>query len=199
MTSIQTPTNSLVEKYLAKFDDSKRYSDADKAIIKLFKAFPFNIDIEDILLKISVINDLYSTNVFGTYILASHIKKLEIDQALTHHDLSVVIKIATGHGIRKPKENGDRNFYSFATKYCNWHNKDAYLIYDSFIEKLLLLYRDTNQFSSFEKSDLKDYVKFKKIIITFRDFYQLTKHDLKDIDKFLWTYSKDIFPTNYKV
>ena len=58
--------------------------------------------------------------------MASHIQQLEIDNYLISADATVVNKIALGHGIPKPKRNGDKNFYSFATKYCNWHNKDAY-------------------------------------------------------------------------
>ncbi|MDZ7741062.1 MAG: hypothetical protein U5Q03_04750 [Bacteroidota bacterium] len=148
MKYLEKPTNELVEHYIDKFNNDERYSLADQAIINLFQKFPKNRKIEDILLKISVINDLYSTNIFGTFILAKHILQLNIDNALETADPSVVNKIAIGHGISKPKGVGDRNFYSFATKYCNWHKKDSYPIYDRFVDKILIAYRNNDNFSN---------------------------------------------------
>jgi len=197
MTDLQTPTNDLIEEYLNKFKDYERYYLADQAIINLFEKFPENRKLEDILLKISVINNLYSTNIFGTFIMAKHILKLQIDNALRAGDPKVVNNIATGHGIPKPKGNGDRNFYSFATKYCNWHNKDNYPIYDRFVQKILLAYREKDAFSDFNNSDLKDFSKFKQIIADFISKYSLTGHTLKEIDKFLWIYGQTLFPSKY--
>jgi len=59
MKDLNTPTNELVDEYIDKFNNDERYFLADNAIIKLFEKFPENKKIEDILLKISVINDLY--------------------------------------------------------------------------------------------------------------------------------------------
>lgn len=197
MKDLEKPTNELVEHYIDKFNNDERYSLADQAIINLFQKFPKNRKIEDILLKISVINDLYSTNIFGTFILAKHILQLNIDNALETADPSVVNKIAIGHGISKPKGVGDRNFYSFATKYCNWHKKDSYPIYDRFVEKILIAYRNNDNFSTFDDIELKDFKRFKEIIEDFRKHYSLTKHNLKEIDKFLWIYGKTTFPNDY--
>lgn len=197
MIDLQTPTNDLVEKYIAKFNQDDRYFSADQAIINLFNAFPENKKLEDILLKISVINDLYSTNIFGTFIMAKHIKNLQIDAGLKIGDPLIVNKIALGHGIKTKKNNKELNFYSFATKYCNWHNLDNYAIYDSFVEKVLIAYNQKKPFSSFTKSDLKDFSKFKQIINDFILSYGLTNQNLKKIDKFLWIYGKEKFPTKY--
>jgi hypothetical protein len=197
MTNLQTPTNNLIDKYIERFNDDERYYPADQAIVKLFAAFPYNKKLEDILLKISVINDLYSTNILGTFIMARHIQKLNIDERLSIGDPDIVHEIATGHNIRTKKNNNEINFYSFATKYCNWHNRDSYAIYDSFVDKVLMGYKRKDNFSAFKKTDLKDFKAFKRIIHDFVDFYGLTKHNLKEIDKFLWIYGKDMFPSNY--
>lgn len=188
-----TPTTDLIDRYIDKFNSDERYYPADQAIIKLFAAFPENKRLEDILLKISVINDLYSTNIYGTFKMAKHIQKLKIDKDLTEGVAELVNRIATGHNIRRNKSNREINFYSFATKYCNWHNQEKYAIYDSFVEKILLAYRNKDRFSSFKNADLKDFKKFKSIIDDFVSFYDLEKHNLKEIDKFLWIYSKEIF------
>jgi hypothetical protein len=198
MTDLQTPTNKLLDKYIDKFNNDERYYLADKAIVSLFDAFPENKCLEHILLKISVINDLYSTNILGTFNMAKHIKQLDIDGRLKQGDPLLVNDISAGHGIISKKNNKEINFYSFATKYCNWHNRDNYAIYDSFVNKVLIAYKRKDNFSTFMETDLKDFVKFKKVVLDFKQFYNLTDHDLKQIDKFLWIYGKEKFPANYR-
>ncbi|WP_051935868.1 hypothetical protein [Salegentibacter sp. Hel_I_6] len=197
MIELQTPTNDLVDKYIDQFNNDERYYPADQAIINLFDAFPDNKKLEDILLKLSVINDLYSTNILGTFKMAKHIQQCDIDKGLKTGDPDIVHQIATGHDIRTKKNNKEINFYSFATKYCNWHNRDNYAIYDSFVDKVLMAYKRKDKFSTFRQSDLKDFSKFKKIIEDFADHYNLTRHNLKEIDKFLWIYGKEKFPASY--
>lgn len=194
---LYTPTNQLIELYIEKFNHDDRYYPADQAITKLFKAFPANVHFEDILLKISVLNDLYSTNILGTYAMAKHIQKLNIDASLVDGDPYVVNRIAVGHGIRSSNTDKEINFYSFATKYCNWHNLEQYAIYDSFVEKILMAYKRAFNFSKFTKQELKDFPTFKRVIIDFIDFFGLNGHNLKEIDKFLWMYGKEMFPAKY--
>jgi hypothetical protein len=131
--NLDKPSNNLIESYIDKFNRDERYYLADRAIEKLFNAFPENKRVEDILLKLSVINDLYNTNIYATYIMASHIQRLNIDVELKTGNSLLVSKIATGHGIISARNNKEINFYCFATKYCNWHNQDEYAIYDSFV------------------------------------------------------------------
>jgi hypothetical protein len=198
MTELQTPTNKLLDKYIDKFNNDERYFLADKAIISLFEAFPENKSLEHILLKISVINDLYSTNILGTFNMARHIQRLDIDNRLKLGDPLLVNEISSGHGIVSKKNNKEINFYSFATKYCNWHNRDNYAIYDSFVNKVLIAYKRKDNFSTFIETDLKNFTKFKEVVLDFKQFYNLTDHDLKQIDKFLWIYGKEKFPANYR-
>ena len=53
-----------------------------------------------------------------------------------------------------------------------------------------------NEFD-FKNEDLKDYAKFKQILIDFRKFYNLESFDLKQIDKYLWQAGKEYFPKKY--
>ncbi len=80
--TLETPTNELIETYNTKFNKSERYFIGDKAIINLFEKFPENKNLEDILLKTTVINDLYSTNIYATFRMATHIQNLQIDDSL---------------------------------------------------------------------------------------------------------------------
>ena len=194
---MRTPTNELINSYIEKFNNDERYYPADQAIIKLFQTFPTNVNLEDILLKISVLNDLYSTSILGTFSMAKHIQKLGIDNSLNDGDPHIVNKISVGHGIRSSKTNKELNFYSFATKYCNWHNRENYAIFDSFVEKILIAYKKQDNFSLFTKAELRDFPTFKRVIQDFIEFYDLNKHNLKEIDKFLWIYGKELFPAKY--
>ncbi len=194
---LEIPTDKLIDKYIAEFENDERYYKADKAIVNLFEAFPENKTIEDILLKISVINDLYSTNILGTWRMAKHIKSLNIDNELQAGSPDLVNKIAMGHGIKSKKYDREINFYSFATKYCNWHNQEEYCIYDTFVDRVLVAYKRQDKFSDFKKEHLKNFRRFKMILSDFIQFYNLKEHNYKEIDKFLWIYGKKLFSSNY--
>ena len=91
----------------------------------------------------------------------------------------------------------EKNFYSFATKYCSHHNPLEYPIYDSYVDRVLRHYRDQDGFAEFKNEELKDYARFKELLIQFREFYGLQEYDLKQIDKYIWQLGKDYFPKNY--
>ncbi len=194
---IKKPSTELIDKYIKLFNNDLGYKCTDDAINKLFSVFPNNNEVEYILLKISVINDLYSTNIFATFKMAEHIQKLDIDRMLRVGNLDVVSQIATGHGIRRKKTNTELNLYSFATKYCSKHNQDIYAIYDSFVEKILIAFKRKFKFSDFKRTDLKDFRKFKRILDEFIKHFDLQNHSLREIDNFLWIYGKEKFPPSY--
>ena len=89
-----------------------------------------------------------------------------------------------------------RYFYSFATKYCSHHNPIAFPIYDSYVEKVLVYFNKVDEFSSFKIKDLKDYRKFKGILLDFQRYYKLERFNLKEIDRYLWLLGKEFFPKN---
>ena len=190
---IPTPSKEQVESYLAKWDTLENYHLQEDALDKLFhKLCPKNTDITDILLKVSTLNDFYSTNIFSVYPVAKHILSLGIDARLKAGDVTLVndIKQITIGGI-------DKNFYSFASKYCSHHNPLDYPIYDSYVDVILRYFRNRDAFSSFADSDLKDYVRFKGALIDFRMFYGLQEYNLKLIDRYIWLLGKEYFPKNY--
>ncbi|WP_155591268.1 PD-(D/E)XK nuclease family protein [Lysinibacillus cavernae] len=187
------PSIEQVEFYLVKWDGLKNYHLQEDALNKLFfELCPKNTDVTDILLKASVLNDFYSTNIFSIYPVAKHICVLDIDTRLKAGDITLVgdIQYVTIGETEK-------NFYSFASKYCSHHNPLDYPIYDSYVDEVLRYFRDRDSFSDFPDSDLKDYVKFKGILIDFRAFYGLDKYNLKQIDQYVWLLGKNYFPKKY--
>jgi hypothetical protein len=150
---IPTPCKNEVEKYLVEWETLENYASQEISIKKLFvDKFPLNNDIHEVLIKTSVLNDFYSTNIFNTYIMAKHIVSLNIDKRLENCDMDLVDDIAfTDYGNGKTRKE-----YSFATKYCSHHKPIEYPIYDSFVDKILVYFRDKDNFFEFENDDLKN-------------------------------------------
>ena len=194
MIEIPTPCKNEVIKYLKLWDSLENYVLQESSLDKLFfETYPENTDINDILIKASSLNDFYSTNIFSIFPVAKHILELNIDERLKNGDESLVNDIATI--IINDKE---KHFYSFATKYCSHHFPDVFPIYDSFVEKVLLFFNKKDKFYKFKKEDLKNYKKFKEILIAFKIFYGIDEYNLKDIDRYLWQLGKEYFPKKYK-
>lgn len=190
---VPEPTPDQVKQYLNAWDELENYHLQEDALDKLFISLcPVNKEMSDILLKVAALNDFYSTNIFSVYPVAKHILSLDIDSRLKAGDVTLVddIKKVTINGVEK-------NFYSFATKYCSHHNPLDYPIYDSYVDKVLCYFRNRDGFASFKAEDLKDYVMFKGALIDFRAFYGLGKYNLKEIDKYIWQLGKEYFPKNY--
>lgn len=193
MFTLPEPNKNEVQKYLQKWDSLEKYSLQEESLDKLFfKVCPNNNDIHDILIKASILNDFYSTNIFSIFQVAKHIYNLNIDERLKKFDETLVNDIAnvTINGKRK-------NFYSFATKYCSHHFPKEFSIYDIYIEKVLMYFNKKDHFSNFKREDLKNYKTFKNILIQFKKYYDIDEYNLKEIDRYLWQLGKDNFPKKY--
>ena len=126
----------------------------DPALSILFGQFPSNTNKHYVLFKVVALNATYSTLIRGFsnkapsfYDVARHIVSLDIDAALGAGDVSLIEKIAnveTGDG-RKARN------YSFATKYCNWHQHHLYPIYDSRVDEYLWRLNREVPFTSFRR------------------------------------------------
>ena len=104
-----------------------------------------------VLLKVSVLDSFYSTNLakFGIYEVAKHITKLEqkdqIHQKIrnanpqNYNELKNIVKQIAEC---KRKDDKKKVFYSFATKYCFHHNQNAFRIYDSFVREVLVFFNN---------------------------------------------------------
>jgi len=193
MINIPSPNKKIIEEYLVKWDNlEEHYIWQEKSLYKLFhEDYKNNTDLNEILIKCSCLNDFYSTNIFSIFSVAKNIYNLKVDKRLNENDPSLVNDIA------HVKINGvDKTFYSFASKYCSHHN-DEFPIYDYFVDKMLLYFKNKDKFAKFKKDDLKDYVKFKNILIEFKKFYDIEEYSLRDIDKYLWIAGKEYFPKKY--
>ena len=111
---------------------------------------------------------------------------MNIDERLKKGDVTLVSDIANIEISGKKK-----NFYSFATKYCSYHNFNEYPIYDYFVDSMLWYFQKKDKFSDFKRVQLKDYKIFKKVIVDFKEYYNIKKYSFRDIDKYLWIAGKE--------
>ena len=194
MVDIPKPSVEQIEYWLKYWNTLDDYREQEIAINKLFQGeFKSNDDIHNILIKCSILNDFYSTNIFKIYFVATHILSLNIDERLKKGDDSLIDEIA------KVEISGkEKIFYSFASKYCSHHNQNDFPIYDSYVHKMLVYFQKLDKFYNFKSEDLKDYKTFKQALTKFKDFYGLEKYNLKQLDKYLWLVGKKYFTKKYK-
>ncbi len=188
-----------VEKWLAVWNSKDEYTIPEEAMNHLFLGEgKLNTDIETVLIKCTLVNYFYSTNIFKIVEMAKHIVKLDIDKRVENNDLSVVSDIARITIRDKEGNNKSKDFYSFATKYCSRHKPDIYPIYDSYVVKVLKYCRDIGEFNEqFTDASLRDYVTFKKVILAFRKCFHLEQFSIKELDMFLWQFGKKYLPNKY--
>jgi hypothetical protein len=170
----------IAQQAIKTFDNE--YERYERLLKRLFQEeHPHNTDIYDVFPKVAVLNVIYSTRIIAVSQVAEHILKQEIDCLLADGSLEAVRRIANVK-IREKKYC----FYSFATKYCNWHNPDAYPIFDKNACACLLDYKRKDCFAGFKLDDLWVYQTFKKVVDDFRTHYRLESLNYKELDKFLW-------------
>jgi hypothetical protein len=191
-TVVTTPTEELVRAACVEFD--RQNSVIEEALTELFSQYPDNSVLRHVLLKVVALNSLYSTQI-GVYCeaipnivdVARHIHQnfRAIDAGLGAHSPEVVDRIAMV--IVSGKK--DRNYFSFATKYCSWHKLDWYPIWDSKVDRYLrCLQKQTGFAKEFDLNAHWKYTAFRDVMSAFSERYGLASFSFKEIDKFLWSY-----------
>jgi hypothetical protein len=186
---VEQPTAALVRKYLDKWQTLEKYKLQEESLKLLFQDLcPRNDDLSHILLKVSALNDFYSTNIFDTYSVAKRILADDPSARILEGDISLVNELA-----RVQIGGKDKNFYSFASKYCYHHNPEEFPIYDSYVDKMLRHFSRTDGFAELGWNELKIYERFVGIVQDFRKHYRLDEFSLREIDIYLWLVGKDAF------
>lgn len=182
---LEPPTSGLVKRGVEDFNADEG-AQADKAIEQLIRAFPNNSKFEHVILKVAVISRLYNAPLYAAPVsIARHICGLDLDTNLAIASTEIVNAIAAVPSV-------PRRLYSFATKYCGWHRPEAYPLYDSYVRRALIAYRDQYHFRKFDARALEDYGDYKSIVQAFRAAYQLEGYSFKELDKFLWLVGKNL-------
>jgi hypothetical protein len=198
LTAMQKDQLKRVEKELfappnpqtvkAKADEFNSKNKAiEHVITSMIREFPRHDDLETILCKVKVVNTLYNTNIIAVRKLAKHIMEQAPDKAMAQGDEGIINKIAV--------RDAGRNNYSFATKYCSWHQPSIFRMYDSRVEICLRKYSEQPGFPDerITYASLRDYVIFSSKMNIFQDMYGLKAISFKDVDKFLYGLGDEYF------
>lgn len=201
MYKLEVVTVEKIDKYFKNYIDIKlknpnkiiiedKYLLADEILKNIFKKDKENINLFIIYEKVVLLNALYYTNILDTFSMALHIKKIkDFKNRINKGDPFLVSEIAN-----ITIKNKKRNFYSFASKYCFWHNDRKYPIYDSMNVKMLKKYSNSNLFDFNCKGiDFKDYKNYRNVINNFCDCFNLPEEvKYRKLDKYLWQRGKEL-------
>lgn len=164
-----TITNELIEEAHQRVKKTDNYGKEDDLITDCFRRFPKNDDVTVVAMKIGLIDITNSTHVSQHKSMISAVELAEaivaidnIDERIKAGDPEVVNEIA--------RCNGKINLFSFASKYCCYHNKnlygrDDYSILDTVLKESLPKYFDDVTKSQiqrwqdgFQYKDYNDYI-----------------------------------------
>jgi hypothetical protein len=152
-----------VRRQIQQFDNDPRYYGAERAVGLVFSLWPVNRDLEQVLVIVFVLNQFYRTNIDDPYTVARHICERRIDARLRSGDVTLVEDLATvAFGAKS------RVLYSFATKYCSWHQPEHFQIYDSYVGWLRGKYVQQFRFICCRRYELRQYPRFVEILGAFR-------------------------------
>lgn len=176
--------------------ESNNYGKEAKIIHDCLNEFPENKDLNIIAMKIALIDVTNSTQLskykskISLFDLANFIKEIpDLDNRIKQGDPEVVCLIA--------RNIGSIDLFSFASKYCCYHNveiykKDDYSIFDSVVKDSLPYYCPEitkNKIETWRKE--YDYISFNKCIgdVLNRNDINI-KFKRRKFDHFLWFQNK---------
>ncbi len=175
------PTAKNINAARCIFQKAEGWSYARSILSKYFQDHKSDTDIVTIAIKAILINQLYFTNVREILPLARHLhEKREIHARILKGDVKAVDEIA----------RTTKNFRSFASKYAHFHNKDAFPIFDRYVERALCLLTG--------KGVGKTYADFHNAISQFKKGLN-PQVSWEELDTFLWLYGqKKVLDSNGK-
>jgi hypothetical protein len=180
-SSLVFHTRSQIRAFIKEHEE--RYGWYDNTIQSLLEAFPNNRSYSAVLNKVVVIDRLYSTSICDVEGMTRKILDLRFDSRARKADLSLV------HDIASPNPDYSKNTnynYSFATKYCNWHAKETYPIFDSIVKRVVSKYNRLHDFSEVKVKDYWDHTSWKQIIDELTETLKIQDYRYKKADKYLW-------------
>ena len=171
---------------------TSNYGKEDKLITDCLKRFPENTDREIVAMKIALIDVTNNTNLgrhkakISLCELADKIISIkDFDKRVAAGDFKLVNEIA--------RTNDEINLFSFASKYCCYHNtnlygKDDYSIYDTILKKNLSRY--FGDITAYQLEKMRKNIDYK----SYNDYIENKLNDLKihcpfrrrKFDRYIW-------------
>lgn len=214
ISRIEQDGSEFVDGIIERFDDQEQLKES--SLDMLFRqSGDYVEDIRKVLIKVTCLNVFYSTRLNSNPPKDAHERKLAVDIETMARHISRLNEtqglqelIADGRTeaielIRWIPDKGTNAYtdaYSFATKYCSWHNPEAYPIVDGYSKAMvyhlfLKLFGPTIDHKRVTHALLQDYVMFCQLFYELADWInkQCTRsygvYQVKDIDKLFWYYA----------
>lgn len=185
-------TNDAMEEIELLVQNTENYGPENELITRCLRKFPENIDPDIVAMKVGLIDITNSTHLsqhkskISMVELADIISSIpDIDERIAIGDPEVVNEIA--------KSNGKVNLFSFASKYCCYHNRnlygrDDYSILDTVLKEYLPRYFDDITRGQIQKwQDSFNYQAYNDYISKKLDEYGITvSYRKRKFDHFVW-------------
>ncbi|QSE96312.1 hypothetical protein [Fulvivirga lutea] len=159
------------------FNKVKGFFTRDEKVLSYFKEHFNSNSISDVLIKLNECGNHFHHQL-NLSALSDFILKLNLDKLLKSGDPTAVQKICEF-------DNSSLIICDVASRYCNWHNPDAYAICDSITLELLYKKRAT---------ELKefDYQTFLIDVNKWRKEMKLDEFNYRELYKFLWLFNSGL-------
>ena len=185
-------TNEAMEEAEALVQGTDNYGPENELITRCLRKFPKNSDPDIVAMKVGLIDITNSTHLsqhkskISMVELANIIASIpDIDERIAAGDPEVVNEIA--------RSNGKINLFSFASKYCCYHNRnlygrDDYSILDTVLKEYLPRYFDDITKGQIQKwQDSFNYKAYNDYITKKLDECGITvNHRKRKFDHFVW-------------
>ena len=185
-------TNETMEEAEALVQGTDNYGPENELITRCLRKFPKNTDPDIVAMKVGLIDITNSTHLsqhkskISMVELANIIAAIPyIDERIADGDPEVVNEIA--------RSNGKINLFSFASKYCCYHNRnlygrDDYSILDTVLKEYLPRYFDDITKGQIQKwQDSFNYKAYNDYITKKLDECGITvNHRKRKFDHFVW-------------
>ncbi len=188
---LPVPSAQFVRGYLACWDTGINGA-VERAIVQRFVETPKNTELGDVLVKATLVNSLYATQVWEIVGMAQHIVALEIDDRLNSLTVDCeLVKLIAGYTTSK---GNVRTNISFASKYCSFHSPALYPIHDSVARRVLNWYFEHHKFDTFGRGETwDDYTVWERSVRKFCSYFGLDREfSIREVDKFLWMLGKQL-------
>ena len=204
INDFKTKVNMIKEQMKNHETNDCFYNDEDKKLCAIIAAEELakeyllthrkNNDIDTIIKKVRLIDYINSTNLrmyekkITFYDIAKHIKEIDFDEQVKKGEPQLVNQIA-GLSV---------NLFSFATKYCCYHNyllydRDDYSIYDTALSNAIPKYLQMPTKTYLDEKIRKaiNYEEYKRITCELIEAYNITtSNSYRDTDFYLWYHNK---------
>lgn len=185
-------TNDAMEEIELLVQNTENYGPENELITRCLRKFPENTEPDIVAMKVGLIDITNSTHLsqhkskISMVELADIISSIpDIDERIAIGDPEVVNEIA--------KSNGKVNLFSFASKYCCYHNRnlygrDDYSILDTVLKEYLPRYFDDITRGQIQKwQDSFNYQAYNDYISKKLDEYGITvSYRKRKFDHFVW-------------